>query len=444
MEHQQERCRRVVLVPLPFQGHITPMLQLGTILHSKGFHITIAHTQFNFPNTLKYPHFDFIALSDGVGEQTISAHNFIAVISAFNTNCKDHLRESLARMMEKEDQHNKTACIIYDEYMYFAEEVAKQLRISSIILSTSSAAKMLSYLAIPRLQNEGHIPLQDSKMLELVPGLEPLRFKDLTISYFRKLDDLLQLIANALDPRSSSSIIWNTMDCLEHSTLAKIQQEHQLPLFPLGPLHKMVPAISSSLLKEDQRCIPWLDKQSHSSVIYISLGSAASMDNKDLVEMAWGLANSEQPFLWVIRTDSRALPEAFQEAVGDRGCIVRWAPQKEVLAHTAVGGFWSHCGWNSTIESISEGVPLICQPYYGDQRVNARYLTQVWGVGLEWENDMNRGDIEGAIRRLMVGKEGELIRQRAKDLKDTIKSSMNQGGSSYNSLNELVDLILSF
>ncbi|KAL6200271.1 hypothetical protein ACLB2K_030053 [Fragaria x ananassa] len=234
------------------------------------------------------------------------------------------------------------------------------------------------------------------------------------------------------------------MDCLEHSTLANIQQEHQLPLFPLGPLHKIVPTISSSLLKEDQRCIPWLDKQSHSSVIYISLGSAASMDDKDLVEMAWGLANSEQPFLWVIRTDSRALPEAFQEAVGDRGCIVRWGPQKEVLAHTAVGGFWSHCGWNSTIESISEGVPLICQPYYGDQRVNARYLTQVWGVELEWENDMNRGDIEGAIRRLMVGKEGELIRQRAKDFKDTIKSSMNQGGSSYNSLNELVDLILSF
>lgn len=166
MEHQQERCRRVVLVPLPFQGHITPMLQLGTILHSKGFHITIAHTHFNFPNTLKYPHFDFIALSDGVGEQTISAHNFIAVISAFNTNCKDHLRESLARIMEKEDQHNKTACIIYDEYMYFAEEVAKQLRTSSIILSTSSAAKMLSYLAIPRLQNEGHIPPQGLQELD--------------------------------------------------------------------------------------------------------------------------------------------------------------------------------------------------------------------------------------------------------------------------------------
>ncbi|PRQ34282.1 putative hexosyltransferase [Rosa chinensis] len=444
MEYRQERCRRVVLVPLPFQGHITPMLYLGTILHSKGFHITIAHTQFNFPNPLNYPHFDFLKLYDGICEQNISAHNFIAVISGFNTNCKGHLRDSLARIMEKVDQHNKIACIIYDEYMHFAEEVANYLRIPSIILSTSSAAKTLSYLAYPRLQNDGYIPCQDSMMLELVPGLEPLRFKDLTITYFRNWDDLLQHIAKALDRRSSSAMIWNSMDCLEQSTLKKIQQEYQLPLFPIGPLNKTVPAISISLLKEDQSCIPWLDKQSHNSVIYISLGSCASMDNKDLVEMAWGLSNSEQPFLWVVRMDSTELPEGFQEAVGDRGCIVKWAPQKQVLVHTAVGGFWSHCGWNSTIESISEGVPLICQPYYGDQRVNARYLTQVWGVGLEWESDMNRGEIEGAIRRLMVGKEGELIRQRAKDLKEKIESSMKQGGSSYNSMNDLVDLILSF
>ncbi|XP_050369136.1 UDP-glucose iridoid glucosyltransferase-like [Argentina anserina] len=444
MEYQQARRCRVVLVPLPFQGHITPMLQLGAILHSKGFHITIAHTQFNFPNPLNYPHFDFLALPDGIGAQTISADNFIATITAFNTKCKDHLQDSLARIMEKDDQHNKTACIIYDEYMYFAEEVAKHLRISSIILSTSSAAKMLSYIAVPMLQKNGYIPIQDSKMLELVPGLEPLRFKDLTITYFRKLDDLLQLMAKALDPRSSSSIIWNTMDCLEHLTLAKIKQEYQLPLFPIGPLHKTVPAISSSLLEEDHGCMSWLDKQPHNSVIYISLGSVASMDNKDIVEMAWGLANSEQRFLWVIRTGSTALPEGFQETVKDRGCVVRWAPQQEVLVRTAVGGFWSHCGWNSTIESISEGVPLICQPYFGDQRVNARYLTQVWGVGLEWENDMNRKDIEEAIRKLMVSKEGELIRQRAKELKEKIESSMNQGGSSYNSLNELVKLIWSF
>ncbi|ONH99067.1 hypothetical protein PRUPE_6G008700 [Prunus persica] len=412
---KQHRCRRLVLVPCPFQGHMTPMLQLGTILHSRGFYITIAHTQFNFPNPLNFPDFNFLEIYEDV-------------ISGFNANCKAPLRESLARMMEKEDQHSKIACIIYDEYI--------------------SAANMLTYQEIPRLLKDdlwySTYVGAEAMMLELVPGLEPLRFKDLPITNFRDLDDLPQLIVNAHDSRSYSAIIWNTMDCLEQSSLAHLRQEYQLPLFPIGPLHRTIPAPSISLLKEDQNCISWLDKQSHNSVIYVSVGSIAFLDSKELAEMAWGLANSEHPFLWVVRTDSISLPESFQETVGERGCITKWAPQKQVLAHSAVGGFWSHCGWNSTIESISEGVPMICQPYFGDQRVNSRYLSLVWGVGLEWENDMNRGPIKEAIRMLMVGKEGEVIRQSAKDLKVKIELSMKQAVSSYNSLNELVDQILSF
>ncbi|XP_016650832.1 PREDICTED: UDP-glucose iridoid glucosyltransferase-like [Prunus mume] len=331
------------------------MLQLGTILHSKGFYITIAHTQFNFPNPLNYPDFNFLEMYEGLHEQNVSSHNFIDVISGFNANCKAPLQESLAQMMEKEDQHMK-----------------------------------------------------------------------------------------AHDSRSSLAIIWNTTDCLEQSSLAHLRQEYQLPWFPIGPLHRTIPAPSISLLKEDQNCISWMDKHSHNSVIHASVGRIAFLDSKELAEMVWALANSEHPFLWVVRTNSISLPESFQETVGERGCITKWAPQKQVLAHSAVGGFWSHCGWNSTIESISEGVPMICQPYFGDQRVNSRYLSQVWAVGLEWENDMNRGPIEEAIRMLMVGKEGEVIRERTKDLKVKIELSTKQAGSSYNSLNELVDQILSF
>ncbi|CAB4282356.1 unnamed protein product [Prunus armeniaca] len=120
------------------------MLQLGTILHSKGFYITVAHTQFNFPNPLNYPDFNFLEMYEGLHEKNVSSHNFIDVISGFNANCKAPLQESLARMMEKEDQHSKIACIIYDEYMYFSEEAANHLGFPSIILSTSSAANIPS------------------------------------------------------------------------------------------------------------------------------------------------------------------------------------------------------------------------------------------------------------------------------------------------------------
>ena len=153
------------------------------------------------------------------------------------------------------------------------------------------------------------------------------------------------------------------MDCLEQSSLAHIQQQCQVPNFLIGPIHKFGPASPySSLLKEDTSCMPWLGKQTKNSVIYVSLGSIASMDEKEIAEMAWGLANSQQPFLQVVRPNSingsknKVLSQIFKETVGEKGCIINWAPQKEVLAHNAMRGFLSHCDWNSTLESICDSV----------------------------------------------------------------------------------------
>lgn len=290
----------------------------------------------------------------------------------------------------------------------------------------------------------------ESMNLELVPGLLPLRFKDLLLSKAQNIDALLHLIATTGNVRTSSAIICNSMDCLEQSSLSQLQQQCQVPVFLIGPIHKMAPACSSSLLEEDTSCMTWLDKQIENSVIYVSLGSVASVDEKELAEMAWGLANSGQPFLWVVRPNavrgsecSGLFPYGFKEMVGERGCIVKWAPQKKVLAHSAVGGFWSHCGWNSTLESISEGVPMICRPFLGDQGINSRYVSHVWRVGLELENDLERGEIKRTIKRLMVGKEGDEMRQRALDMKAKAQLCIREGGSSYDSLNELMNVIMS-
>ncbi|GKB69829.1 UDP-glycosyltransferase 76H1-like protein [Tanacetum coccineum] len=143
--------------------------------------------------------------------------------------------------------------------------------------------------------------------------------------------------------------------------------------------------------------------------------------------MAWGLANSNHQFLWAVRPGSVSgsewiefVPDGFIEKTKGRGLIVKWAPQKEILAHFAVGGFWSHCGWNSTLESISEGIPMLCQPFIVDQGVNARYVTHVWKIGLELEC-FERGEIKSMIRRLMVLEEGEEMRVRANQIKELVK-----------------------
>ncbi|KAM3309283.1 hypothetical protein P3S67_011027 [Capsicum chacoense] len=133
-----------------------------------------------------------------------------------------------------------------------------------------------------------------------------------------------------------------------------------------------------------------------------------------------------------------------QLEIEDRGRIVKWVPQKEVLAHRVVGGFWSHCGWNSTLESILEGVPMICWPGFGDQNVNARYLTHVWKVGLDLgHDDLTRPVIANTIRKLMVEEEGQELRQRVLDMKQELKMSFHDDGSSHNSLKSLTEFMSS-
>ncbi|VVA29775.1 Hypothetical predicted protein [Prunus dulcis] len=244
--------------------------------------------------------------------------------------------------------------------------------------------------------------------LNQVPELHPLRFKDLPTSIFETLENYLKLVANLQKVRTSSAVIWNNMDCLEQSSVAQIQQEFQVPIFTVGPFHKIATAASSSSLEEDTGCIVWLEKQSHNSVIYVSFGEPGSICGSDWIEL---------------------LPQEFIEAVGERGCIVKWAPQMEVLAHDEVGGFWSHCCWNSN-------------PGKFIRRGSDDMQAVLWR-SLQLENELERGEIERAIRKLMVDDDdGKGMRVRAREL-EKIEVSM-KGGSTYHSLNELVELIRSF
>lgn len=265
-------------------------------------------------------------------------------------------------------------------------------------------------------------------------------------------EDAYQNISTMVEEtKKASGIIFNTFKELEEPELAKLQQQFPVPTFVIGPFHKCFSAASSSLLTQDRSAISWLDAQAPKSVLYVSFGSVAAMDGQKLHEVAWGLANSMQPFLWAVRPGLihssewlEMLPNGFLEATSKRGYIIKWAPQQEVLSHPSVGGFWTHNGWNSTLESICEGVPMICSPFFGDQLVNARYVNDVWKIGISLEKGLERGEIQNAIRKLMVERESEDMRQRAMLLKQKIDVGLNMGGSSYQALDGLIDFISSF
>ncbi|KAF8008938.1 hypothetical protein BT93_J0053 [Corymbia citriodora subsp. variegata] len=443
--------RKVVLFPFPLQGHTNSMLQLASILHSQGFEISIVHTQYNSPNPRNFPHFTFNSFPDGLVEtEHPSESDLLAFIMRLNFSCVVPFRECLQKVL-CDDSEDHITCLITDNVWYFSQAVADEFKIPRIVLRCTSISSISAFSAFSSLREKGFLPMKDSELDEAVLEVPPLKMKDLPVVHTKSPGDLPQILVHLdRETRASSGLICNSSEELEGTKLAESRKAIPIPIFVIGPFHKYCPASASSLLVQDMSSISWLNKQRPKSVIYVSLGSIASIDKAKFLEIAWGLANSGQPFLWVVRPGSicgsdwlEHLPKAFLEMLDGRGHIVKWAPQQEVLAHPAIGGFWTHCGWNSTLESICEGVPMICMPSFGDQKVNARYVSDFWRVGLHLEDKLERGEIERAIRRLMVDPEGKAIRDRAVSLKDKVDQCFKEGGSSYSYLDSFTGYLSS-
>ncbi|KAL4576327.1 hypothetical protein LXL04_012419 [Taraxacum kok-saghyz] len=444
--------RRIILFPLPFQGHINPMLQLANILHTQGFKITIIHTEYNSPDHSKYPHFTFKPISDGFSEiqsklSTETDAGFI--LQYLNSSCEDSFRECLTGLLA-EYSEGTIGCLITDAGFYFTQAVADSLKLPRMVLRTSSLACVLAYGALPFSSENGYFSLtkEDSDYEAPVPEFPVLKFKDV-VKMTTNPEGMGGFVTKMLNNmKASSGLIWNTFKELEEPSLETIRQDFSVPSFTLGPFHKYFPASSSSLIEQDRSVLSWLDTQAPKSVIYVSFGSVALITESEFQEVAHGLANTGLPFLWAVRPGIvpgskwlESLPEKFLERVGDGGCIVKWAPQQEVLAHPSTGCFWTHCGWNSTLESICEGVPMICSPCFVDQPINARYVSDVWKIGVYLEDGFDRVGIEMAIKRVMFEKEGEEIRERMNGLKEKVNVSLEESGSSQQSLKSLSELI---
>uniref|UniRef100_A0ACD5WHW2 Uncharacterized protein n=1 Tax=Avena sativa TaxID=4498 RepID=A0ACD5WHW2_AVESA len=453
------RRRRVLVFPLPYQGHINPMFQLAGLLHARGFAITVFHAHFNAPDPSRHPAYDFVPLPDGMSAACTDDTAEPAVIAtiknifAVNTSCEASFRERLAALLEAPGARDDVACLIADAHLLTLVDVARQQGVPTLALRTGSAACFRCFLANPMLCDKGYLPAQESQLDTPVRELPPYRVRDLmAISRNREEHDLTcKLLSRAVEAaRTSTGFILNTFDALETDELATVRQDLGLPVFDVGPLHKISPAASSSILPQDRACLEWLDAQAP-SVLYVSFGSLANMSGADLAEMAWGIANAGQPFLWVLRSDlvrgaaRVTLPDGFDAVTRERGMVVEWAPQEEVLAHGAVGGFWTHGGWNSTLEGVCGGVPMLCRPYFGDQMGNARYVELVWRTGLALEGELERSKVEEAIRRLMRSEEGGRMRERAQELKRRAAEAITDdaAGSSLLSIDKLVNHILS-
>ncbi|CAA6658838.1 unnamed protein product [Spirodela intermedia] len=439
-----------VCVPYPAQGHITPMMMLAKLLHSRGFHITFVNTEYNHRRLLKsrgpcaldgLPDFRFETIPDGL-PHPIST-------STMNT-CLVPFRELLAGLKSSGDVPPVT-CIVSDGVMSFTLDAAEEIGVPEVLFWTTSACGFMGYLHYRELINRGITPLQDSADLtngyldtpiDWIPGMPNVRLKDLP-SFIRttNTDDYAEVFLHETERASrASAIILNTFESLEGPVL-KAMDRILPPIYPLQAI------MGSNLWKEDTSCLEWLERRKPGSVVYVNFGSITVMTNEQLVEFAWGLADSNQDFLWIIRPDlvkgeSAVLPEEFLREVEGRGLLASWCPQEKVLRHPAVGGFLTHSGWNSTLESISGGVPMMCWPFFAEQQTNCRYSCAEWGIGMEIDGDVRREEVRSLIAELMGGEKGKEMRRRAREWKERAVDATKPGGTSSRKLEELVRMLL--
>ncbi|WCJ25599.1 UDP-Glycosyltransferase superfamily protein [Euphorbia peplus] len=193
--------------------------------------------------------------------------------------------------------------------------------------------------------------------------------------------------------------------------------------------------------KEDPTCLKWLDQQPPNSVIYVAFGSFTIFNQTQFEQLALALQLTNKPFLWVVRPENEVsqtqeYPDGFE---GKNGRIVGWVPQHKVLSHPSIACFVSHCGWNSTIEGISNGVPFLCWPYFGDQFLNKGYICDIWKVGLGLEKDemgiIRKEELKGKIEEL-IGDKG--IKERCLRIMKIMRNNVEEGGDSLTNFNKFI------
>ncbi|KAI3880394.1 hypothetical protein MKX03_020875 [Papaver bracteatum] len=471
--------QHVVCIPYPAQGHISPMLKLAKLLHSKGIHITFVNTEYNHKRLIKsrgvesvngLPDFQFHTVPDGLPQTDAdSTQDIPSLCFSTKKNCGVPFRNLLMKLNETPGVP-RVSCVVSDGIMSFTVAVAKEFGLPDYLFWTTSACGFMGYFHYRHLLEKGLIPLKDEscltngyleRIVDSIPGFNNIRLMDFP-AFIRTTDPndkmIDYLVGETGNATKSSGIILNTFDELENEVVDAMRSGNLSlpPIYTIGGLHLLINqiqqtdeinSIGSNLWKEEPESLEWLDAKEPNSVVYVNFGSITVMTTQQLVEFAWGLANSKQNFLWVIRPDlvqgdSAMLPVEFFEETKERCLFPTWCPQDEVLNHPAIGGFLTHSGWNSTLESISGGVPMICWPFFAEQQTNCRYTCEHWGIGMEIDNDVKRDEVEELVRELMEGEKGKEMKKKAMEWKRKSEEAVAPGGSSYLNLNKMIDEIL--
>ncbi|KAL5808277.1 hypothetical protein ACOSQ3_028968 [Xanthoceras sorbifolium] len=456
----KKKVMKIVMVPYPAQGHVTPMLKLASAFLNLGLQPVLIIPEFIYlriqtsldPNT----QISCIPIPDGL--ELDSPRDFFAIEYAMENNMPLHLE----RLIRDLNQDGGIACMVVDLLASWAIQVAHRFRIPAAGFWPAMLATYCLIAAIPDFIQAGYIsdtgcpqhtekarffPKQPVLSTEDLPWLigSPASRKSRFKFWTRTLDrstSLKWLLVNSFPEEHYIDIKQQYCQLIESSL---VQVPHVYPVGPLSNKHAILTK-NPSFWEEDTGCLEWLNEQNPNSVIYISFGSWVSPIGEAKVRnLALSLEALGLKFIWVLGFGWReGLPCGFLERVSNskQGKVVSWAPQIKVLQHKAVGCYLTHCGWNSTMEAIESQKRLLCYPIAGDQFVNCAHIVKIWKIGVKL-NGFGKKDIEEGMKRVMEDSEmkNRLMRLHMRITGEEAKSRVISNLTAFvDDLNNLINL----
>ncbi|XP_039144070.1 UDP-glycosyltransferase 73C6-like [Dioscorea cayenensis subsp. rotundata] len=470
-----------ILMPAMAQGHMIPMIDMARLIASRGVHVTFVTTPLNAArnNTIINSmhgsglpiHFlilPFPCIEAGLPEgcENLDMLPTGDLMKTFLDACR-LLKNPLINHLKAQNHLSPQSLIISDASLPWTREVSRELSIPKLFFNGFGCFALLCCFKIH--EHKIHQAITDENELFVIPGLpdriELTRAQTPGFSIKEMEKYMVEMREAEIE---ADGVVVNSFDELESQYCEWYQKTTGKKVWMIGPLSLSnkkigdVAARGNKAAIDEGLCMSWLDSMKPSSVLYVSFGSMAHTKLDQLVELGLSLEASQKPFIWVIRDGEKVadveewLSEGFEERTRSRGLIIRgWAPQVMILSHQAVGGFMTHCGWNSTLEGVTAGVPMITWPHFAEQFINEKLIVQVLKIGVsvgvkhpgrQWVED--KGDalvvekemIEKAVVRLMGGgTEAEEMRKRAKMLGEMAVRGMEEGGSSYQTLSNLIN-----
>ncbi|XP_043699795.1 UDP-glycosyltransferase 73C25-like [Telopea speciosissima] len=469
---------RFILIPLMAQGHMIPMIDIARLLAHQGVIVTIVTTPVNA--------FRFKAIIDRAAESGLRIQllqlRFPSKEAGLPEGCEnlDHISSPEMKMnffnatsmlqpaleQSLQEIEPRSSCIISDMALPWTSHTALKFGIPRIYFNGMSSFSLLCNQNL--LRYRPHDKIKSDSELFVVPDMphriELTKAQLLGVVLDNNSDDLQEFLKQIREAeRTSDGVLINSFYELETCYVDKYQKLMGKKAWCVGPVSLYNKEASDKADRgnkaaiDEDKCLEWLNSREAESVVYVCLGSLCPLVPSQLIEIGLALERSNHPFVWVIRQGNNNKPSAelerwlseerFEEKTEGRGLLIRgWAPQVLILSHRAVGGFVTHCGWNSTLEGVSAGVPMITWPMFADQFYNEKLIVQILGIGVRVGVDipcpMMEGEkvgvyvkgeeIEKAIGLLMDGgEEAEVIKKKARELGEMANRAVEEGGSSH-------------